>query len=184
MLKREKMKKNNSITIFAIVIIILIPLIIAGCQPATASTDIVENGVNEQPPTEPANNDTGIQPYDFSKSDPGYITLHGLLVVRDPTSMLPAPDDAVYLVPVGGEGQGVTGIPQFTPGEVPQAEVDERTGEFVFVNIEPGKYAVVVITVGGAQIPTRRMDDGNYSIITFEDDEIDQVVELGSLSLP
>lgn len=178
------MNKNNSIPFFAIVIISLISLTIAGCQPAATSTEIIENVVNDPQPVEPANNDTGFEPYEFAQSDPGYITLHGLLVVRDPTSMLPAPDDAVYLVPVGGEGQGVTGIPQFTPGEVPQADVDERTGEFVFVNIEPGKYAIVAITMGGAQIPTRSMDDGNYAIITFLEDEIDQVVELGSLSLP
>ena len=178
------MNRNNSISFFAIVILILIPLTIAGCQPAATSTEIVENVVNDPQPEEPVNNDTGFDAYEFDQSDSGYITLHGLLVVRDPTSMLPAPDDAVYLVPVGGEGQGVSSIPQFTPGEVPQAEVDERTGEFVFINIEPGKYAIVAVTVGGAQIPTRKMDDGNYAIITFVEDEIDQVVELGSLSLP
>ena len=167
-------------TLFGIAFLV----IAVGCQPAAAPTQIVENVVN-QPPTEaPAQNNETLAPYEFAESEPGFITLAGKLVVRDPTSMLPAPDDSIYLVPVGAEGQGVTGIPQFTPGEVPQADVDERTGEFVFINIEPGKYAVVVITMGGAQIPTRSMEDGNYAINTFTEEDIDQIVELGSLSLP
>ena len=159
-------------------------LISVGCQPAATETVIIETVITEAQSTVPAQSNTAMEPYDFAVSDAGYITLHGLLVVRDPLSMLPAPDDAIYLVPVGAEGQGVSGIPQFTPGEVPQADVDERTGEFVFINIEPGKYAVVVLTKGGAQIPTRSMEDGSYSIITFSEDSVDQFVELGSLSLP
>ena len=75
-------------------------------------------------------------------------------------------------------------VAQFTVGEVPQADVDEQSGEFVFVDIQPGKYAVVVVTVNGSQIPTRLMEDGTFSIFTFTAEQQDQVVELGSLSLP
>jgi len=173
-----------SIKIITLLIGAFFLLIAVGCQPAAAPTEIIENVVNQPPTDDSFPSNPTMEPYEFAESDTGYITLHGLIVVRDPLSMLPAPDDAVYLVPVGAEGQGVSGIPQFTVGEVPQADVDERTGEFVFVNIEPGKYAIVVVTKGGAQIPTRSMEDGSYSIITFTAAEIDQFVELGSLSLP
>jgi hypothetical protein len=40
------------------------------------------------------------------------------------------------------------------------------------------------MTMGGAQIPARSMSDGNYSILTFSAEQVDQTVELGSLSLP
>lgn len=178
------MTGKKSLKFVSLLIVTLFLLIAAGCQPAATSTDIVENVVNEPPTAAPIQSNPTMEAYVFAESDAGYITLHGLVVVRDPTSMLPAPDDAIFLVPVGAEGQGVAGIPQFTVGEVPQADVDERTGEFVFVNIEPGKYAIVVMTKGGAQIPTRSMEDGSYSIITFTVAEVDQIVELGSLSLP
>ncbi|MCJ7536482.1 MAG: hypothetical protein MUO57_13205 [Anaerolineales bacterium] len=178
------MTGKYSIKIITLLVGTFMLLVAAGCQPATTSTEIVENVLNESPTAAPVQSSPTIEPYEFAVSESGYITLHGLLVVRDPISLLPAPDDAIHLVPVGAEGQGVSGIPQFTVGEVPQADVDERTGEFVFVNIEPGKYAVVVVTKGGAQIPTRSMEDGAYSIMTFTAAEVDQTVELGSLSLP
>jgi hypothetical protein len=175
---------NKPVKLITIIIAIFFIALAAGCQSASNSTEVIENVVNAPPTTEVQQGSPTMEPYEFAESNPGFITLHGLLVVRDPTTMLPAPDDAIYLVPMGAEGQGVTGIPQFTAGEVPQADVDESTGEFVFVNIDPGKYAVVVITKGGSQIPTRKMEDGNYSIFELSAQEIDQVVELGSLSLP
>lgn len=178
------MIEKYSIKIITLLIGAFVLLVSAGCQSAASSTEIVEYVVVEPATAAPVRGNPTMEPYDFVKSDQGSITLHGLLVVRDPISMVPAPDDAIYLVPVGAEGQGVTGIPQFTVGEVPQADVDERTGEFVFVNIEPGKYAIVVMTKGGAQIPTRSMEDGSYSIITFTAADVDQTVELGNLSLP
>lgn len=178
------MTRKLALQIVITLIGIALLFLAAGCQPAAAPTQVVETVVIQPPTTAPAQSNDTLEPYEFAESEPGFITLAGKLVVRDPTSMLPAPDNSIYLVPVGAEGQGVTGIPQFTPGEVPQADVDERTGEFVFINIEPGKYAVVVITMGGAQIPTRSMEDGNYSINTFTEEHVDQVVELGSLSLP
>lgn len=156
----------------------------SACQAEPAATVAVDNEITVITTELPAPGIPTMEPYDFASSKGGFITLHGLLVVRDPTSILPGPDDAIFLVPMDAEGEGVTGIPQFTVGEVPQADVDERTGEFVFVDIQPGKYAVVVMTQSGSQIPTRLMEDGTFSIFTFTVDQQDQVVELGSLSLP
>jgi len=175
---RKKPMKFASFTILAAQL-----LFIVGCQPASSSPESADRVIIETPVVVIDQSNSTLEPYTFAESDPGFITLHGLLVVRDPTTMLPSPDDAIFLVQMG-EGEGVSGIPQFTVGEVPQADVDESTGEFMFTNIEPGKYAVVVMTMGGAQIPARSMEDGSYSILTFSTDEIDQTVELGSLSLP
>lgn len=125
----------------------------------------------------------GIEPYVFKTPQPGTITLHGMLYVLSPMSILPASDDAIYLVPVPTD-QPISGVPQFTPGTVPQADVDERTGEFVFTNIQPGQYAVVTITTGGAQIPLRFMDTATYAIITLDASQIDTIVEVDDLSLP
>lgn len=181
--KLSKMIKKKSVAkIFTLTIIGL--LLLTACQAEATSVVSSELEIQIQPTASPVLANPTMEAFVFATSDDGFITLHGLLVVRDPLTILPGPDDAIYLVPMDSEDEGVTGIPQFIEGEVPQAEVDERTGEFVFVNIEPGKYAVVVLTKGGSQIPTRSMDDGTYSIFTFTIEQQDQNVELGSLSLP
>ena len=126
---------------------------------------------------------TPTPPYAFVKSDPGYTTLHGMMVVLDPISMVPAQDDGIYLVPMSAD-QPISGIPQFEIGKVPQAEVDEISGEFTFTNIEPGQYAVVVLTEGGSQIPVRYSESGNYAIITVDASQKDTTVDMGYLTLP
>lgn len=176
------MTKRASISATTIILILLV--IFTACQANTTATVSVNSELVVISTEPPGSGNPTIEPYEFATSRSGFVTLHGLLVVRDPLTILPGPDDAIYLVPMDSEGEGVTGIPQFTVGEVPQADVDERTGEFVFIDIEPGKYAVVVLTKSGSQIPTRKMDDGTYSIFTFTVEQQDQTIELGSLSLP
>lgn len=122
------------------------------------------------------------EPFPFKTSEPGKASAHGMLLVLDPMSLVPAPDDAIYLVPIAETG--ISSVPQFEVGTVPQAEVDERNGEFMFTNITPGQYAVVVITKGGAQIPARYFETGNFAIFNVNDTNIDMVIELGKLSLP
>ncbi len=158
--------------------------IFSACQVNPTATVSVDSELIIVTAESPGSEEPTMDEYEFATSQSGFVTLHGLLVVRDPITILPGPDDAVFLVPMDGEGEGVTGIPQFTVGEVPQADVDERTGEFVFIDIQPGKYAVVVVTKSGSQIPTRKMGDGTFSIFTFTVDQEDQIVEIGSLSLP
>jgi hypothetical protein len=170
--------------IAATTIILSLLVIFTACQTDITATVSVDSELVVISKGSPGPGNPTMEPYEFATSRSGYITLHGQLVVRDPLTILPGPDDAIYLVPMDSEGEGVTGIPQFTVGEVPQADVDERTGEFLFIDIEPGKYAVVVLTKGGSQIPTRNMDDGTYSIFTFTVEQQNQSIELGSLSVP
>ena len=122
-----------------------------------------------------------LEPYQFRTSDKGTATAHGIMLVLDPMSLVPAPDDAIYLVPL--PDAGITTVPQFEPGTVPQAEVDEASGEFMFTNLQPGQYAVVVVTKGGAQIPARFYQK-DYAIITIDESQLDTIIELGNLSLP
>jgi hypothetical protein len=74
-------------------------------------------------------------------------------------------------------------IPSFTIGEVPQADVDERTGEFQFTNIEPGKYIVMVLTIGNAQIPART-NEGNFAIVDIEESDRNQMIEVDYIRVP
>lgn len=122
--------------------------------------------------------------YEFQTSEAGYSTLHGMLVVLDPLSIIPAPDDAIFLVELD-PNVPVSTIPTFDEDDdLPRADVDERTGEFVFTNVKPGRYAVVVVTRGGTQIPSRKMEDGSYGIFDVTEENQDQVIELGTLTLP
>jgi hypothetical protein len=158
-------------------VFVLTVIILTACQgsKATSTRDVsvVDIQVNVSPTMEP---------YVFKTSQPGKATVHGVLIVMDPMTLIPAPDDAIYLVPL--PEAGITTIPQFEEGTVPQADVDERTGEFVFTDIGPGQYAVVVRTKGGSQIPARDYDTHAYSIFTIDASLMDTVIELGNLSFP
>jgi hypothetical protein len=102
--------------------------------------------------------------------------------------MITAPDpdtpDPIFLVPLPADESGIMAVPTFEIGDVPQADVDETTGEFVFTNIEPGRYIVMVLLLGGAQIPATEDNTGNMAIITVDASDLDQVIELGVLSVP
>ena len=125
-----------------------------------------------------------MEPYVFKTSQPGTATLHGNLIALDP-STVPAMDDAIYLVPIDQNSPGVLTIPQFTKGEVPQADVDERNGEFMFTDIKVGRFVVVVVTAGGAQIPARTMDESrNLIIVKVDETYLDKITEIGKMSLP
>lgn len=150
-----------------------------GCQ-----TELIENesnqvqvsGVTVQPAV-----DRTLAPYVFKTSEPAKASLHGYLLVTDPLFNAPDPDDAIYFVPLVGEE--VASIPSFNEGEVPRAEVDERTGEFMFTNIEPGQYAVVV-TSAGTRIPARILESENLAIIRVNEEDRGQLIELGYLLFP
>lgn len=161
----------------------LAALFLAACKGDSASpTPEDEVIITDVDVTNPQGRPT-LEPYVFKTSEPDTITIHGRLIVLDPMSILPNPDDALYLVPMD-PAAGITTIPQFEVGTVPQAEVDERTGEFVFTNIQPGTWAVVVMTKGGAQFPARNYQTKDYVILTIEESQRDSLIELGDLSLP
>jgi hypothetical protein len=124
-----------------------------------------------------------IEPYVFQTSTPGTVTLQGVLAVTDPMVLMPASDDAIYLVALSGGKGAPSTIPPIEKGKTPQADVDERTGEFRFTNIKPGQYAVVVVTLGGSEVPARDYESGNFAIITVTEADLNQIIDLGALML-
>jgi hypothetical protein len=121
----------------------------------------------------------------FETPTPGKIAVSGTLLVTSPDNLLPASDDAIFLVPLDETVAGAMTIPSFAIGEVPQADVDETNGTFLFPSIEPGRYALVVVTVSGSQIPARTYgENATLAIFTFTAEQQDTVVELGLLTFP
>ncbi len=124
------------------------------------------------------------EPYPFKTSQPGTVTIHGILLIYNPHLSRPI-EDGLFLVPLNGdESGGVTTIPDFQIGEFPQAEIDERTGEFFFTNILPGRYIVVVWTTGKMRIPAFNFEDDSYVIVFVEETDIDKTIELNYIRLP
>ena len=125
-------------------------------------------------------------PYIFKTSEAGSISIHSFLLVPDPMFALPDPstNDAIFLVPLPSGEENVSALPKFNVGEVPQAETNETTGEFMFTNIFPGKYLVMVITSGGSQIPARFNESGNLAVISVEESDIGQTKQLEYLVIP
>jgi hypothetical protein len=169
----------KSIMRFSILFLLVFTFILSACSPTTSETTRQVSINDVQVTVAPAT----LEPYIFITSEPNTITIHGVLIVLDPMTIIPAPNDSIFLAPLPVD-QPISAIPQFEEGTVPQAEVDESTGEFVFTNIQPGQYAVVVITKGGAQIPTRYQESSSYAIFTLDDSQKDTTFDLGKLTLP
>jgi len=123
-----------------------------------------------------------LKPYLFPTSKPNLATVIGKLIALD-ISMLPGPDDSIFLVPINLTDE-ISSIPSFQIGEVPQAVVDERTGDFVFINIETGKYALVVMTQSGAQIPATFKEKSSYAIFDIKDNNLGGIYDLNEVTFP
>lgn len=124
------------------------------------------------------------EPFPFPPPEAGSITIHGTLVAKDPFFMAPDPEDPVFLVPLSGDESSIVTIPPFEIGSVPRAKVDIRNGEFVFTGIQPGQYAIVVLLATNAQVPAKFLENDNLAIITLTQADLDQVVEVGFVSVP
>jgi hypothetical protein len=170
---------SKSFKQYALIVLSILVILLVGCTQntpeATRDVAIGDVKVTVIPPTQAQ--------YTFKTSEPGSISIHGFLVILNPMSMIPAPEDSIYLVPMPVDDP-IAGIPQFDVGTVPQADVDEVLGEFVFTNIQPGQYAVVVITSGGSQIPVRFLNSSSFAILTLDGSQTDTTVDVGQLTLP
>jgi hypothetical protein len=166
-----------------IILCIFSLLILASCNSETDIPKSTEIGNPQDIATSPSNALPTMEPYSFITSQPDAVSIHGFLLVMDPRVMLPDPNDAIFLVPLQSN-EGISSIPPFKVGEVPQADVDERTGEYMFTDIQPGQYAIVILTMGGAQVPARFYDKGDLAIIKVSESDIGKTVEIDELSLP
>ena len=172
-----KIKKN--LRILCIFCVILI-----GCSKGPEATDVSSISVSDVHVTIQPGTVSTMEPYIFKTSEPETATIHGILLVLDPQVMIPDPNDAIFMPQLSEGDESITTIPRFETGDVLQAEVDERTGEFVFVNIQPGHYAIVVLTTQGLQIPAKYHENGNLAIVIIEESDIATTIELGYLRFP
>jgi len=166
-------------------------VLLSACQPpdvppaqTTRHIDLI--GVTVAPPGETAIAMATAQAteiYEFKTSEPNLVTLKGRLLITNPMGLLPDENDGIFLVPLSEDQGNISGIPEFKVGEVPQADVDERVGDFVFTNIEPGQYVLMGLTDGGSQMPASH-DDGSIVVITVAETARNQVIDLGALNFP
>jgi hypothetical protein len=116
------------------------------------------------------------------QSKNGSVTLHGVLLVRDPDNAMPAADNAIYLVPLPAE-QMVISVPTIPLENPIQARVNNKNGDFVFTNIQPGKYIVMVLTISNGQIPAHK-EDGSLAVIDVLETDRNTTIQLNYLSVP
>jgi hypothetical protein len=116
------------------------------------------------------------------QSKKGLVTLHGVLLVRDPDNAMPAADNAIYLVPLPPD-QMVVSVPAIPTDKPIQARVNNKNGDFVFTNIEPGKYIVMVLTISNGQIPAHTKD-GALAVINVQETDRNTTIQLDYLSVP
>lgn len=170
---------NNKI----LLITILTVLVMFGCSQSPGETAAVTSQPTEIEATTQVQAIQTKTPYIFKTSNPGFFTIKGRLTVMDPMLMFPDLDDGIFLVPMDNQVESLTTVPQFVKGNVPQAEVDETTGDFVFTDINPGQYAVVVLTMNGQQVPARILESESLAILTLEEGD-ETIIDLNYLMLP
>lgn len=112
----------------------------------------------------------------------GTASIYGKLLVLDPDQAFPDPNDGIFLVPLP-QTDSVTMIPTFQVGQVPQAQVDESSGEFLFTDIPPGQYIIMILTVHNTQIPART-ETGQMAIIQVDETNLDTAIEVEYLQVP
>jgi hypothetical protein len=146
----------------------LLVILLMGCQ----NSQIQETSI----PT------SSVESYAFRTSIPDTATLHGKLLVMDPDNAMPASNDAIYLVPLSADQQVIM-VESIPFDKALQADVDERTGEFVFTDVQPGKYIIMIVTIYDGQMLVRTLD-GNFAVIDVNDLDLGQTIELDSLKVP
>jgi len=125
-----------------------------------------------------------MSPFIFKTSEPEMVTITGELIVLDPSVMLPDPNDGIFLVRINQDSGNITSIPLIDHKIDYRAEVDERNGEFVFTNIQPGLYAVVILTTNGFEVPAHFYQDNGIAFVDLKESDRDQVINLDYLSIP
>jgi hypothetical protein len=122
-----------------------------------------------------------LAPMIFPESDPGTATLKGLLILSDPLNAALVENDSVYLLPIPA-GQGLV-YPEFDEETAIRIVVDSRTGDFRFLNVPPGSYAVAAFTTSG-RMSVRTFETNETVLLLIEEEDIDTVVDLGRLRVP
>jgi hypothetical protein len=117
----------------------------------------------------------------FPESDPGFATIMGQLILSDPLNAALEENDSVYLLPVPTD-QGVV-YPEFNEETAIQIIVDSRTGEFRFLNVSPGTYAMVAFTISG-RMSVRTFETSETVLPFVSEDDIDTTIDLGRVRVP
>ncbi len=116
----------------------------------------------------------------FVKSKPGYATVHGQLVLTNPANLAPQ-KDGIFLSHLQ---EGATVVPPVATDQAPRSDVDEATGEFIIPNVEPGRYAVVVLTESGLQVPAHLLQADELAIVSVKDSDLNHTIDLGQVRIP
>lgn len=115
--------------------------------------------------------------------DEDSVAIQGVLTLMDPTSFAPE-ENGLYLVPVGAEEGRTMVAPSVNLETSIQASVDETDGRFRFTEVPTGVYALMAVSDSGMELSVRKLEAGETAIISVEEDELGQTIDLGKLRVP
>jgi len=171
------MKRQSKLCYYVLFVTIVIAL--TACKPPMTETPT--SVVSPLPSTSPLPKQSA-QPLVYPTSTSGNATVLGTLFVMDPMIGGPKNGDSIYLVPMPeAPPSGLIVAPEVDPENAHKVTaIDRENGQFVFTNIPPGDYHILVVTPMGT-IPVRSMDTGRIQFPTLL---VDQVLDLGHVQIP
>ncbi len=150
--------KNHSF--YTLLLLVGLCLMIAACTGGISTPQPVSPLQSESPLANPA--DELSAPYTLEVPEPDGATgvVHGRFVTKSLAARVYLAGD-IYLAPaVYSEGEVRERFASLTVGNDPKADLRTEDGEFVFLNVKPGTYGIVIYTPLSSFIaPTAAGDD-------------------------
>jgi len=121
----------------------------------------------------------------IKEAQSGSSEIRGRLVITDPMSLVPAKKSPLVLVSAASKVPDPPDLVKLDLTTAPQAEVDVSTGDFRFVNIPAGRYALIIQTESGLRFVARYLPSRGVVLVNIVKGATgEEVLELGQVSFP
>jgi hypothetical protein len=110
-------------------------------------------------------------------SQPGYGTVRGTLVIAPGVNVIVG---ELFLAEAVQTSDANIRMPALDIEQAPRAHFERQTGKFVFVNVPPGEYGLIVWEPFNSIL----MDDPQTGNTLFVSVKPDEVIGLGELEIP
>lgn len=175
------MSKRISMVVLSFTVVLLVALLCAGCGQSDEQPDPTATSPGESPAAGETALDSPIPTPVITQLDldatpePGKANLKGRIVITEQTSLL----GELYLAAAVETSNPEIYLLELDEENSPRAMLDRTTWQFLFQNIEPGKYGLIA----WEPLQSSPIDDSTGETL-YIDLSADEVYDLGVLYFP